>query len=74
MCTVQMRGKMSEGERSKDSKVNIYMLKLPLINSIKQMEYGSVTMCCKVMGGWQILLMNHREDTIGKMKTCQDNR
>lgn len=49
------------------------MLKLLLINSIKQMEYSSVTMCCKVMGGWQILLMNHREDTIGKMKTCQDN-
>lgn len=37
------------------------------------MEYSSVTMCCKVTGGWQILLMNHREDTIGKMKTCQDN-
>lgn len=49
------------------------MLKLLLINSIKQMEYSSVTMCCKVTGGWQILLMNHREDTIGKMKTCQDN-
>lgn len=44
------------------------MLKLLLINSIKQMEYSSVTMCCKVTGGWQILLMNHREDTLARWK------